>query len=149
MKSLRISLSLPSFRQTTVTEEKVNLNLDMNTDSFWTYLNHRFNENFANLVCHELNFFVPLSFMSVENLESLQKYIDRRKEKLNENSIKIYFEHEDNSGDIIMNKCYLWVLDAFRQEVIQLFNKKKKSFGELIATKQNIFVYFSRNCFYE
>ncbi len=73
--------------------------------------------------------------MSVENLDSLKKCIDRRKGKLNANSIKIYFECEDNSEDIIMNKSYLWVLDAFRQEVIQLFNKKKKSFGELTETK--------------
>lgn len=135
MESLRILLSLLSFRQTTVTKEKVNLSLDMNTDSFWTYLKQRFNENFANLVCYELNFFVPSSFMSVENLDSLKKYIDRRKGKLNANSIKIYFKCEDNSEDIIMNKSYLWVLDAFRQEVIQLFNKKKKSFGELTETK--------------
>jgi len=63
------------------------------------------------------------------------KYIDRRKGKLNENSIKIYFVCEDNSEDIIMGKTYLCVLDAFRQEVIQLFNKKKKSFGELTETK--------------
>lgn len=135
MESLRILLSLLSFRQTTVTKEKVNLNLDMNTDSFWTYLKQRFNENFANLVCHELNFFVPSTFMSVDNLDSLKKYIDRRKGKLNETSIKIYFECEDNSEDIIMNTSYLWALDAFRQEVIQLFNKKKKSFGELTETK--------------
>jgi len=135
MESLKILLSLLSFRQTTVTKEKVNLSLDMNTDSFWTYLKQRFNENFANLVCHELNFFVPLTFTSVENLDSLKKYIDCRKEKLNENAIKIYFECEDNPEDIIMNKSYLWVLDAFRQEVIQLFNKKKKSFGELTETK--------------
>ncbi len=83
MESLRILLSLLSFRQTTVTKEKVNLSLDMNTDSFWTYLKQRFNENFANLVCYELNFFVPSSFMSVENLDSLKKYIDRRKGKFN------------------------------------------------------------------
>lgn len=118
-----------------MTKEEVNLSLDMNTDSFWTYLKQRFNENFANLVCYELNFFVPSSFMSVENLDSLKQYIDRRKKKLNENSIKIYFEREDNSENIIMNKSYLWVLDAFRQEIVQLFEKKKKSFGELIETK--------------
>jgi hypothetical protein len=64
MESLRILLSLLSFRQTTVTKEKVNLSLDMNTDSFWTYLKQRFNENFANLVCYELNFLVPSSFMT-------------------------------------------------------------------------------------
>ncbi len=73
--------------------------------------------------------------MSVENSESLKKYIDCRKEKLNENSIKIYFEREDNSGDIVINKTYFWILDTVRQEVIQLFNKKKKSFDELIETK--------------
>jgi hypothetical protein len=83
MESLRILLSLLAFRQTTVTKEKVNLSLDMNTDSFWTYLKQRFNENFANLVCYELNFFVPSSFMSVEKIDSLKKYIDRRKGKFN------------------------------------------------------------------
>ena len=137
---VRTLLSLLSFRQTIMTKEKVNISLDMNTDVFWDYLKQRFNEHFANLVCYELNFFVPMAFISVENLDSLTKYIDRRLEKLNENSIKIYFECEgDSQSKIIMNKSYLMVLDSFREEVIQLINKKKKCFGEFIRKKQNIF----------
>ncbi|CAF3035216.1 unnamed protein product [Rotaria socialis] len=116
--------------QTVVTKEKVNLSLDMNTDLFWTYIKQRFNKDFANLVCHELNFFVPIAFNSVENLDSLKKYIDRRLEKLDANSIKIYFEHEgDCQSKLIMNNAYLMVLDNFREEITQLINKKKKPFG--------------------
>jgi hypothetical protein len=62
---------LLSFRQTIVSKQNITLSLDMNTDIFWTYIEQRLNADFANLVCYELNFFVPLAFTSVENLDSL------------------------------------------------------------------------------
>jgi len=85
--------------------------------------------------------------MSVENLDSFKQYIDRRIKKLNENSIKIYFEHQNNSEfKMILNDCYLTVLDNFREEAIQLINQKKRSFGEFTEKKQRIFSSFSMKC---
>ena len=58
---------------------KSNLSLEINAGGFSNYLKHRFNEEFANLICLDLNFFVPLSLTFIENLDDLKKHIEEQR----------------------------------------------------------------------
>jgi hypothetical protein len=107
-------------------KERYNLNLEMNTDGFWRYLKGRFNEDFANLICFDLNLFVPLSFVGIGSLEGLKKHIGHRSKKCSENSLKIFFDHDDENSKLMMNDSAILVINSLREDVVELFKKKKK-----------------------
>lgn len=109
--------------------ERSALNLDLNTDNFCRYLEENFNIDFANLICFDLNLFVPLSFISLQTQDDLKKHIDNRAQKLTDRSLAIFY-YEDENSKWKMNDSTVLVIDSLRDDIIRLFKRKKsKSSG--------------------
>lgn len=104
------------------------LDLSMNAAEFRSYLTNRYLEEIANLICVELQCFVPISLASFTSRQSLKLHIKKSLPNVGERSRKLFYTQIGENGNekYEISAAVLNLIELLRKELNCLLITAKK-----------------------